>query len=26
MTDVYESFDTDDYAAALAWINLKTGD
>ena len=26
MTDVYESFDTDDYAAALAWIDLKTGD
>jgi hypothetical protein len=26
MTDVYESFETDDYAAALAWIDLKTGD
>jgi hypothetical protein len=26
MTDVYDNFATDDYAAALAWIDLKTGD
>lgn len=26
MSDVYESFTSDDYAEILAWINLKTGD
>jgi hypothetical protein len=26
MTDVYDNFATDDYAAALAWIDIKTGD